>query len=212
MVALGSTRRRLKSGSDDAGLNLAAVVRPTGTDAATRHRNDGAGHRFRLPVLAELEIGIDEVVHRMQRLVPRHAADAGPGDPARRHGRDRRVLSRRPAEEAGGRSAAGPRPQGPAEDHKVHHISPRHADPISTRSAFAGRSALSQGRSSGEPGAAGRGSKRSGRAFRRPSNCRRSSGPQQGARCVAPALAASPSNRPSLSLVYKSVTQKCAFR
>jgi hypothetical protein len=76
-----------------------------------------------------------------------------------------------------------------------HHISPEQTS-ISTKSAFAGRSASSKARSSGEPGAAGRGYKLSGHECRRRFSCRRSSEPPSGERCAAPASAESPSSPP----------------
>lgn len=48
--------------------------------------------------------------------------------------------------------------------------------------------------------------------FRAKANYHGSSGTRRDAKCAAPALAAAPSNRPSLSLVDKSVLQKCATK
>ena len=91
---------------------------------------------------------------------------------------------------------------------------PRACPPLfPTKSAFAGRSASSKARSSGEPGAAGRGYEHSGRGCRRRCSCRRkSSAPPSGERCAAPASAASLSSRTSLSLVDKRVREIRAFR
>src|SRR6516164_9664001 len=75
---------------------------------------------------------------------------------------------------------------------------------ISTKSAFAGLSASPKARSTAATGMAARRPEPCGPECRRLCSCRASSAPRSAARCGEPALAASPSNLLSLSLVDKS--------
>ena len=71
---------------------------------------------------------------------------------------------------------------------------------ISMRSAFDGRSASLPGKPSDAPGKAGKPSEHCGRASRQPFNCQRSLVPPSGDKSAEPAMEASASNRPWLSL------------
>src|SRR6516164_139683 len=79
---------------------------------------------------------------------------------------------------------------------------------ISTKSAFAGLSASPKARSTAATGMAARRPEPCGPECRRLCSCRASSAPRSAARCGEPALAASPSNLLSLSLVDKSDVHK----